>query len=431
MTSATATDTGLRVVQLRISAFKGITVADITPPENGVVVVSGPNGAGKSSLIDAMSVALGGAPEARKVTKPVKKGSSYSQVVVDLGDLVITRQWNQESTWLTVTGADGRQHRSPQRLLNSLLGKLSFDPAAFLNEAPAKQRDMLLQATGLGDIVQKIDATRKDVSDDRRLINRDIKALTSRLDSMPKPSDEVPAEEVTVTELVENIRRTENANQQIMQARRRAAELETSIAETQRRIDELQSSLELQQFEQGEVTELAAQDPTDVSDLEQRVTRIDTINAEVRSARQWRDLRDQLADREQQATTCTHTLADLDKQKADELAAAELPIDGLGVNDEGITYKGVPFQDANTASRLQTATAIAMALNPTIRIIRISDGSLLDRANLNALHELAADRGYQVWVERVDDDDEAAEGIVIREGSVVANSYQDTPDTGQ
>ena len=398
--SGTTASHGLRVVQLRISAFKGITVADITPPEDGVVVVSGKNGAGKSSIMDSISVALGGAPETRKVSQPVKKGNNRSQVVVDLGDLTVTREWNSDGdSWLTVVGADGRERRSPQRLLNSLLGKLSFDPGAFLNESPAKQRDMLLQATGLGETVARIDAARKEASDERRLLNRNIKSIQAHLDSIPAPADDVPAEEVTVTELVERIRRTENANQRIMQARRRRDELQSSIAETE---------------------------PTDVSDLENQVAQIDTINARVREARRWREAHEQLQRGMQQSQEYTARLEALNEEKAQALRETDLPIPGLGIDDDGITYNGVPFQDANTASKLQTATAIAMALNPTIRIIRIADGSLLDRENLAALNELAADKGYQVWVERVDDDEDSAEGIVIREGSVVANHYQES-----
>ena len=163
-----------------------------------------------------------------------------------------------------------------------------------------------------------------------------------------------------------------------------------------------------------------------MSDLENQVAQIDTINARVREARRWREAHEQLQRGMQQSQEYTARLEALNEEKAQALRETDLPIPGLGIDDDGITYNGVPFQDANTASKLQTATAIAMALNPTIRIIRIADGSLLDRENLAALNELAADKGYQVWVERVDDDEDSAEGIVIREGSVVANHYQES-----
>lgn len=412
----------LRVVQLRISGFKGITVADITPPETGVVVVSGKNGAGKSSLLDAIAVALGGGPENRKIAKPISQGRNRSQVVVDLGDIVVTREWQGESSWLTVTNPDGTERRSPQTLLNSLLGKLSFDPTEFLNKEPSRQRDMLLQATGLGQIVNDIDQRRKNVRDERLLNNRRLRTLQAELDSQVAPDPETPIDEVTVSELVADIRATENTNQQILAARRRLEQLEASIAETKQRIADMQESLAVQEFEYSETEPVAQQSTTDISALERSVADINDTNARIRAARRYRETQQALQETKGLVEQCDQQLNALDSEKERALAEADLPVPGLAVDDDGILYNGVPFKDANTASRLRTATAIAMALNPTIRIIRVSDGSLLDKENLAALDELAADRGYQVWVERIADDD--GSGIVIREGTVVRNDYQ-------
>lgn len=413
------------MVQLRVSAFKGITVADITPPESGVVMVSGKNGAGKSSLLDAIAVALGGGPENRKVAQPISKGRERSQVVVDLGDLTVSRVWEGGDSWLTVTNPDGTERRSPQTLLNSLLGKLSFDPGEFLNKDPGRQRDMLLQATGLGEVVSEIDRQRKDARDERTLTNRSIASLRNDLAGLAAPDGDTPDQEVTVAELVTRIRQTENRNNTIIDARRRCSELKESIEDTKQRIAEMQESLGMQEFELDEVGQIAEQDITDVSSLEREVADINGVNARIREARRYREIASSLRDAEQRAACFTQQIADLDLQKEQALAGADLPVPGLSVDDNGILYNGVPFKDANTASRLRTATAIAMALNPTIRIIRISDGSLLDRDNLQALNDLAADRGYQVWVERVDDG-EGSTGIVIREGAVVRNEYQPT-----
>ena len=60
---------------------------------------------------------------------------------------------------------------------------------------------------------------------------------------------------------------------------------------------------------------------------------------------------------------------------------------------------------------------MAMALNPELRVIRILDGSLLDRDNLALIAEAAAEHDYQVWIERVSDDSPTA--VVIEDGEVV------------
>jgi hypothetical protein len=55
-----------------------------------------------------------------------------------------------------------------------------------------------------------------------------------------------------------------------------------------------------------------------------------------------------------------------------------------------------------------------MALNPTLRIIRISDGSLLDDKSMSIIREMAKAKDYQIWIEVVGD----RVGIQIEDGVV-------------
>jgi hypothetical protein len=56
-----------------------------------------------------------------------------------------------------------------------------------------------------------------------------------------------------------------------------------------------------------------------------------------------------------------------------------------------------------------------MALNPELRVIRLT-GNCLDNANMAMLDQLAAEKDYQIWIEKVADDAEV--GIIIEEGAV-------------
>lgn len=76
------------------------------------------------------------------------------------------------------------------------------------------------------------------------------------------------------------------------------------------------------------------------------------------------------------------------------------------------------------------SVAIAMASNPKLRVLRIKDGSLLDKASLALLESMADDRDYQVWIERVDTS--GTVGIIMedgtaREASPAAPSIEPTP----
>jgi hypothetical protein len=58
-----------------------------------------------------------------------------------------------------------------------------------------------------------------------------------------------------------------------------------------------------------------------------------------------------------------------------------------------------------------------MNLNPTLRVIRIMDGSLLDADSLAAIAAAASAADYQVWIERVDDDG-AVGAVIIEDGEI-------------
>ena len=76
----------------------------------------------------------------------------------------------------------------------------------------------------------------------------------------------------------------------------------------------------------------------------------------------------------------------------------------------------MPFSQASSAEQIRVSLAMAMSLNPKLRVIRILDGSLLDADNLALITEAAVAADYQVWIERVSDPSETA--VVIEDGEV-------------
>jgi hypothetical protein len=95
------------------------------------------------------------------------------------------------------------------------------------------------------------------------------------------------------------------------------------------------------------------------------------------------------------------------------------PIKGLDFRAGKVVYNSVPISQASAAEKLRVGMAIAMALNPKLRIIRIEDGSLLDRQSWNVIKEMAHQADYQVWIETVAD--EPGQGIFIYDGQIAGN----------
>src|SRR5690606_15287184 len=110
-------------------------------------------------------------------------------------------------------------------------------------------------------------------------------------------------------------------------------------------------------------------------------------------------------------------------QKAKAIAAANLPVPGLSFDADAVTLNGVPFDQGSDAEQLRASVAIAAALNPKLRVIRIRDGSLLDEDGLQLVAELAEQQDMQVWIERVDASGKV--GFVIDDGALVKQAEED------
>jgi hypothetical protein len=77
---------------------------------------------------------------------------------------------------------------------------------------------------------------------------------------------------------------------------------------------------------------------------------------------------------------------------------------------------GHPFVQASDAEQLRASIAIAISMNPQIRVIRVRDGSLLDEDSIKLVAELAEANDCQVWLERVDSSGKI--GFVLEDGHV-------------
>jgi hypothetical protein len=103
--------------------------------------------------------------------------------------------------------------------------------------------------------------------------------------------------------------------------------------------------------------------------------------------------------------------------KAEALRIVKLPLEGLGFDDEGVTYNGVPFKQSSGAEQLRVSVAMAMALNPTIRVLRVKDGSLLDDENMSVLEGMAKENDFQIWIEVVKTN---GVGFILEDGEIIA-----------
>ena len=119
---------------------------------------------------------------------------------------------------------------------------------------------------------------------------------------------------------------------------------------------------------------------------------------------------------EESAATYTTRIGERNKQAADAVAAAKLPVDGLGFADDEVLMNGLPFAQSSHAEKIRVSCAIAAAMSPKLKVMFVHDGSLLDEDSMELLRTFADERGYQVWCEVVRTDSPV--GIVIEDGRI-------------
>lgn len=427
----TTPQTPLRIVSLQIENVKRLSAVHIEP-DGATVVIGGNNAAGKSSVLDSIMMALAG----EKCAKPVHGDETKGKVVVDLGELVVTRTFTPSGGGtLTVAAANGAKYSSPQTMLDAMLGKIAFDPLAFTRMKPAEQLTTLRELCGIS--TGMIDAGRAKAFEERTIVNRKVKELEAVVAAMPFYKD-APAEPVSAADITAELKSANEKNaareEFIRQGKAKAVELGeqmTRISKLADEIDAMRKALTVAETKHADMvrgrelihTELeemrakaADMHEIDTAGITAKLDQVGDLNRKCDENVRRGDAVDTLATWTKKADDLTAKIEDFDARKRAKLEEAKYPIEGLALTDDGITFNGLPFEQASSAEQLKVSVGIGLAMNPRLRVLLVKDGSLLDADSLAMVREMAEAAEAQVWIERVSKGDECS--VVIEDGRV-------------
>lgn len=419
----------LHIVRLQAENYKRLIAVDISPDGN-IVTLSGRNAQGKSSVLDAIFAALAGGEASRATKQPIRDGQDLAVVRLDLGNYIVTRRWTDDDagtlTVETPPTADGRKQKysSPQKLLDELVGKRTFDPLAFTRMTAAEQVATLTATVDLPFDPAQLDRERAGVFDQRADINRTVKQLEGQLAGITAPVDSTPEEEVSAADVIAEFEKAREHNDKGDRLRAAAIAAEETHENAEAEVARLRDALDAaivyeERAKEDRQATLAAHEafePIDTDAISERLQKVEQTNAAVRAGQEHRRVAAQLAAKREESAQFTLELQKIDKRKSDALAAVKFPVDGLSFDESGVLFNGIPFSQASAAEQLRVSAALAMASNPQLRILQVRDGSLLDSDSMKVLTDLAEQNDYQVWVEVVDESGEV--GIVIEDGQV-------------
>lgn len=431
---------GYRIALVDVRHFKRIDHVRIEPDaDTNLLLIAGQNAAGKSSLLDAMTLLLGGGRELP--AEPIRHGKSSATIegeLVGVGEVAgvkytVTRHITKNGQRLEIVGPDG-PIKSPQTWLNKLIGSRFLDPLSFLTMPAKEQRKLLLEVCGVN--VDAIEAERAKAFATRTDVNRDLAKAKGEYERLPAPAPS-PGEAramSTITGEIEQVaaeqRHIDAARSTLATRRRETEAAEQRVRQLQAELDDAKAKYESRKIAETEAADLVRRTAT--IEQEQSITaRIAELRAEAQRAEtfaRWQagkaatDARRKQAELaieelDQRSEMLTETIKVCERRKADALSAAKMPVANLEVDDDGLRLGGVPFDQASQSERLRCALGVAERLSPGLRDVWVRDGSLLDDAALDTLRELADAADCRIWIERVGERDPGA--IVIREGAVV------------
>ena len=449
----------MKITKILIENVLKLKLINIVP-KGDIIEIKGENQAGKSSILNAIIIGFKGkkAAPAESVRRGEKKGS----IVINLdGDKAlgipafkITSKVTNDKIDTIIEPVELLKGETPRSFLDKLLGVISFDPQEFIQKEPKEQRKILMKLIGVdGDALK---AKEDIIFNERTEIGRELKIAKARTEKLQNWPDVKATEEVKVGELSEkliaatrhnqSIKDREVANEKVKESginikdkeipasKKRIADLEIELAAEKVVLETLQATLKVKiDHYKAEKEAIAQLEPIDISLINTEISDIETTNSHIRDNITYKtehEALDTIQLRYDDADTRLETL------RAENLAIiqnAKLPVPGLSFDDDGLLHDGIPFNQCSDGEKLMIGVGISMALNPTVKIIRMSAGSLIGPKNKKILADIIKEHGFQLFLESVAGKDEYNKtgqvGIYIEEGYAISNDGVEVDNT--
>lgn len=397
------------VVELRAENYKRLKAVQFKPSKN-VQIIGGRNAQGKTSVLDAIFSALAGSSASKQIAQPIRDGEDHAEVTVDLGEIVVTRTWKDDKSTLVVKSKLGAVFSSPQKLLDDLLGRLSFDPLDFTRLESKAQVNALMDIIGLSDALEYLATDRLEAYTNRTEAGRSVKSYSELLANLGERED-APSAITSAQTLLDDFSHSTDLLRQSEELAKSIVDLTQTIGNLESQLLETENLLRIEEIKFFELEK-----PKDLGEIKNLLENLDESNQAVRRNNERAEMEVGLDKATEKMESFTKVINQCDKDKKSMLANAWYPIEGLGFGENGVEYNGVPFTQCSASEQIRVSLAMAMELSPTVKLIFIRDGSLLDDESMAEVSKTAEEKGYQIFIERVGDADGV--GVIIEDGEI-------------
>jgi DNA repair ATPase RecN len=441
-----------RLLGYEVQRLGIIKIFNIDISGRHVTKLTGANGQGKSTALKALEMLL----NTKAVPKePIQHGEERAQIIgkfeTDKGEILVKKTFTKLSPRGKLqVSINGIWQKSPQSLLEELLGLISFNPLEFCEADPEEQKEMLLTVLGLADRIKEINTQYDSLYDARTDVLRDARKVRQTLDKVPKVEESLPINIIEVVEhrqraaehnlandkVKEDLRRTtqkisdlENDKklyqERLDSVRRQLQELLAMEEQLSKTVSEIESDHIVEVVKQGHLErQIAKLKYKDVSVYDQQLNQVEEHNLKAHYWQERQALEGELSIAKKENDHLVAEMSLLKEEKERLLQEASFPIPDLTFTDEGVRYKGTIVSDISKAQKLLVGCAVLAALNPTLRLVLMDDAEKLDSKSLKMIEDWATEHDLYVLMAMVEESGNV--GIVFQDGEVISNEYQES-----
>ena len=413
----------IKINKLEIENIKRVKAVKIEPTLNGLTIVGGNNNQGKTSILDAIAWGLGG--NKYKPSEPQRQGSivpPYLNIVLSNGLIVERKGKNSD---LKVIDPNG--DKSGQQILNSFVEELAIDLPKFMDMTNKEKANTLLSIVGVGETLYALEQQEKEVYNKRHAIGQIADQKKKYAKEQPYFTD-APKELISATELIMQQQEILTRNGENQSKRRRHEEIKRLHMQQAQEIDRLKRELKAMQEAYDQTAadlDIAVKSITELVDestaeLENNIRNIDEINRKVRANLDKDRAEEDANEYRIEYDKLTSDLDSIRDEKTNLLHNANLPLEGLTVEDGELLYNGQRWDNMSGSDQLKVSTAIVRKLKPECGFILLDKLEQMDMDTLKEFGTWLEQEDLQAIATRVSTGDECS--ILIEDGYVVGDT---------
>ena len=416
----------IKINSLELENVKRIKAVQLKPTQDGLTIIGGNNRQGKSSVLDSIAWALGG--NRYKPTNPKNDESvvdPYLKVTLSNGLIVERKGKNAD---LKVTDPNGE--KAGQTLLDSFISQFALDIPKFMDASNLEKGRMLLGLIGLEENFQGLVNQEQKIYNERYEIGRIADQKKKYAEELIEHQD-VPKEKISAVDLIkeqqeilarngENQKKRENLQKITAEMSQVESEMKSILAEVQR-LQEKYTEFNIKKNKLQDDINTASKTVEQLQDesteeIINSINNIEEINKKIEeNANKYRAIKE-AEDFKLQYEELTEKLVKVREEKTSLLKNANLPLNGLFIEDGELTFNGQKWDGMSGSEQLVVATSIVKALNPECGFVLMDKLEQLDLDTLKEFSLWLEIQDLQVIATRVSKGEECS--VVINDGRI-------------